>query len=385
MSTIRTYLRKHNKNSDSGVVYITFYVNRDKVNFSSSVCVKENAWDEEKSIVTSLDKQHKDKNLIIENIVARINTVFVKYRLKNKVITRDAFMRSYNRPDDYDTFFDFVSDYQKKISAYTEDSTMDTHRSAIGKLKTYNPKLHFDDITEDWLDRYYSHLRKKMDNCENTSYKNMSIIRKYVRAAWKAGYMDENPFEHWSIKRTRASYEYLHPDELEAMIKLYNSGTLEEQNHKSLEFFLFLCFSSLHIGDASELKLEQFTDNSFTYFRIKNRNKKPEPIVVPISEPLRAMLRNIVGTRKKGLVFDKVSPSINRRLKDIAALAGIDKPISCKAGRHTFATIYLQRTKDLASLKEILGHSELRETLIYAHVLDESKQEGITVFNDFDV
>lgn len=367
------------------MVYITFYVNRDKVNFSSSVCVKENAWDEEKSIVTSLDKQHKDKNLIIENIVARINTVFVKYRLKNKVITRDAFMRSYNRPDDYDTFFDFVADYQKKISAYTEDSTMDTHRSAIGKLKTYNPKLHFDDITEDWLDRYYSHLRKKMDNCENTSYKNMSIIRKYVRAAWKAGYMDENPFEHWSIKRTRASYEYLHPDELDAMIKLYNSGTLEEQNHKSLEFFLFLCFSSLHIGDASELKLEQFTDNSFTYFRIKNRNKKPEPIVVPISEPLRAMLRNIVGTRKKGLVFDKVSPSINRRLKDIAALAGIYKPISCKAGRHTFATIYLQRTKDLASLKEILGHSELRETLIYAHVLDESKQEGITVFNDFDV
>ncbi len=112
-----------------------------------------------------MDKQHKDKNLIIENIVARINTLFVKYRLKNKVITRDGFMRTYNRPDDYDTFFDFVADYQKKISAYTEDSTMDTHdthRSAIGKLKMYNPKLHFDDITEDWLDRNLKSMFKSL-------------------------------------------------------------------------------------------------------------------------------------------------------------------------------------------------------------------------------
>lgn len=385
MSTIRTYIRKHKKDSDTGVVWISFYIKREKINFSTSVSIQESAWNEVKCVVTSADKQYRDKNLIIETIVARVNNVFVKYRLKNKVITRDGFFKTYNRPDDYDTFFDFVDVYRRKISDFTEDSTMDTHKSAIDKLKAFNPKLHFDDITEDWLDTYYSHLRKKMDNCENTAYKNMSIIRKYVRAAWKAGYMDENPFEHWSIKRTRSSYEYLNPDELDLMIKLYNSGCLGEVDHKCLEFFLFLCFSSLHIGDASKLKLEQFTDNSFTYFRIKNRNKKPEPVVVPISAPLRSMLKNIVGTRGKGLVFDKVPTSINVRLKNIAKQAGVDKPISCKAGRHTFATIYLKRTKDLASLKDILGHSELRETLIYAHVLDESKQEGILVFNDFDV
>lgn len=367
------------------MVWISFYINRSKINFSTSVSVKENAWSAEKSIVTSIDKQHKDKNLIVETLVSRVNSVFVKYRLKNKELTRDAFFRSYNRPDDYNTFFEFVNVYKKKISIYTELSTLDTHKSVIEKLKAFNPNLHFDDITEDWLDAYYSYLRKKMENCENTAYKNMSIIRKYVRAAWKAGYMDENPFEHWSIKRTRASYIYLNPDELDAMISLYNRGTLDELDHKCLEFFLFLCFSSLHIGDAKNLMLEQFTEDSFTYFRIKNRNKKPEPIAVPISAPLRSLLKNIVGTRKKGKIFDKVSTSINIRLKSISRYAGVNKAISCKVGRHTFATIYLKRTKDLASLKEILGHSELRETLIYAHVLDESKQEGITVFNDFDL
>ena len=76
---------------------------------------------------------------------------------------------------------------------------------------------------------------------------------------------------------------------------------------------------------------------------------------------------------------------MNRNLKEIARELGIDKSISLKTGRHTFATIYLRRTKDIASLKEILGHSDLHETLIYAHVLDESKQEGIQCFNEFDL
>lgn len=59
--------------------------------------------------------------------------------------------------------------------------------------------------------------------------------------------------------------------------------------------------------------------------------------------------------------------------------------MSSKSGRHTFATFYLSKTKDIASLKEIMGHSDFRETLIYAHVLDESKQEAIKKFDAFSL
>ena len=91
------------------------------------------------------------------------------------------------------------------------------------------------------------------------------------------------------------------------------------------------------------------------------------PIQVPISDPLRQLLRNIVGTRKKGPVFEKLcaDQTMNRYLKEIAAIAGIEKHITHKVGRHTFATIFL------------------RKTLVYAHVLNESKQEGVQCFNSF--
>lgn len=385
MVTVKIYLRKYGDDPANGVVWISFYVNREKVNFSTKVSVAIKDWNDKKKCVGAGDKYAKDKNLIIENILARVNNVFVKYRLRDKKLTRDSFLKAYHRPTDYNTFFEFVSEYQKKESLKLEDSTYKTNLSVIKKLQEYNPNLYFDDITEEWLDEYYFYLSKELENNSNTANKNMVTIKKYVLAAFNAGYMDENPFNNWKIKKGLPAGEFLYEDELKALMELYISGELEYKYHKTLELFLFLCFSSLHIGDTKELTLEQFSDTSFTYFRMKLKKRKPTPIQVPISEPLRLLLSNIVGTRKKGPVFEKLcaEQAMNRYLKDIAVMAGIDKHITHKVGRYTFATIFLRKTKDIASLKEILGHSDLKETLVYAHVLNESKQEGVQCFNSF--
>ena len=384
MKNIKIYLRKYN-NDTPGIVWISFYVQRQKINFSTKVTVEVKHWNEKKSIVAAGDKQSADKNLIIETILARINNVFVKYRLRDKNLSRDLFLREYNRPSDYATFFDFVRDYMKKISHRTELTTLNTHMSVIRKLKEFNIDLIFDDITRDWLDIYFAYLRRELDNNANTAYKNMAIIKKYVLAAYKAGYMTENPFEEWSIKKITSTCVYLNEEELAKLVALYNTGELEYKLHKTLEFFLFMCFSSLHVGDAKKLQLEQFSEDHFTYFRMKLRNSKPEPIQIPISDPLKNLLSKIVGTRKKGPLFEVIQAdqTMNRNLKDIAAIAEIDKPITHKVGRHTFATIYLRHTKDLAALKELLGHSDMKETLVYAHVMDESKREGVQCFNSF--
>ena len=249
MINVRTYLRKYAQET-SGVVWVSFYINREKVNFSTKVSVDCKNWNEKNACVKPGDKNAADKNLIIENIHSRINNVLVKYRLKDKKLTRDAFLRAYHRPNDYSCFFDYVTAQQKRLSVRTETSTLNTHMSAIRKIQQFAPTLTFDDITKDWLDDYFIYLRKELDNNSNTAYKNMGILKKYVRMAYKDGYMDENPFEAWQIKKTTASCVYLTEDELTRLTALYRSGELEYNLHKTLEFFLFLCFSSLHVGKA---------------------------------------------------------------------------------------------------------------------------------------
>ena len=162
---------------------VSFYVNREKVNFSTKVSVDIKDWNDKKKCVGAGDKLAKDKNLIIETILARVNNVFVKYRLRDRKLTRDSFLKAYHRPTDYNTFFDFVTDYQKKESLKLEDSTYKTNLSVIKKLKEYNPNLYFDDITSEWLDEYFFHLMHKLENNQNTANKNMATIKKYVLAA----------------------------------------------------------------------------------------------------------------------------------------------------------------------------------------------------------
>ncbi|MBR0042578.1 MAG: phage integrase SAM-like domain-containing protein, partial [Bacteroides sp.] len=217
MRKINTYLRIHKKDSTNGVVWISFYINRQKVNFSTKVPVQIKDWNERNQRVASSDKMAKDKNLIIENVLARVNNVFVKYRLKDKKLTRDTFLRAYHRPDDYKTFFEYIGMVQRKYSNRTELSTFMTQRSVINKLKEYAPMLHFDDITRDWLDGYFCYLRKELDNNSNTAYKNMAVLKKYVRQAVKDGYMEENPFDEWHIRRGTSSCIYLTEEELSAL------------------------------------------------------------------------------------------------------------------------------------------------------------------------
>ena len=65
-------------------------------------------------------------------------------------------------------------------------------------------------------------------------------------------------------------------------------------------------------------------------------------------------------------------------LKSWAVRCGITKPITFHSGRHTFATLMLDLGTDLFTVQKLLGHKEVKTTLVYAHIMDKKKQEAVS-------
>lgn len=84
--------------------------------------------------------------------------------------------------------------------------------------------------------------------------------------------------------------------------------------------------------------------------------------------------------RKGDLVVVSYS-AMQSRLRDAAERAGIDHARLIHSIRHHVGTDFLAQTGDLAATKELLGHRDIKSTLVYAHALDKGLRDAINSRN----
>jgi len=64
--------------------------------------------------------------------------------------------------------------------------------------------------------------------------------------------------------------------------------------------------------------------------------------------------------------------AVQREVKRAVRRAGVDKRASCHTFRHSFATEALRGGCDIRTLQHVLGHKDVRTTMIYLHVVEQT-------------
>lgn len=121
--------------------------------------------------------------------------------------------------------------------------------------------------------------------------------------------------------------------------------------------------------------------------RIRNHKEIDERDYKRISDylPINEQAYSLCGERgeQNQRVFEGLTGSswISRPLKKWIEASGIKKHITFHCSRHTFATLQLEHDTDIYTIKGMLGHTNVKTTQIYAHIVDKSKRNAADVIH----
>lgn len=259
--------------------------------------------------------------------------------------------------------------------------------------------IFFQDIDPMFIQKYEKWLRVEKKNKVNTIAGNLRFIRRVFNRAVKYDLIEHslNPFHKIKITTEKTSRVYLTEDELARIEAL----ELKEGERLDLhrDMFVFACYAGgPRISDILTMQWKQYDGvyiqytsmKTITQVEIKLPNKaleivkKHRPDHVDGNDFLFPMLENSIDlndAKKLDRAITGANAYVNKNLKEIAKLASIDKHISFHVSRHTWATRALRKGITIEKVAKILGHADLRQTLIYAKIIGEDLDKAMDAFN----
>ena len=398
MATYQIFLRtKAPRKNESIPIYLRVRFGNNKKDFSLGVSVSEpeKYWDPETNQMKKCQKQKfQEINQVVSAADKLARDIIYKHTWGDKMndpFSIEDFEREFRKSIDIsDSFYAFaVNEIEILKKKNAAKDTIRGYTSYISKLKAFKPTLSFNEITRDFVTRYHMHMVSKLGNQVNTVHKSLSFMRTMIKRAQRDGLMKGNPFEYYPLQKKAGVREFLIEDELSKLEKLFAKDTMKKYQANTCRSFLFACYTGLRFQDVKnqrfqDIKEEVHNGKKGLIVRI-TMHKTKDPVSIPLIDKAVKLIGNDDGLKVKKVFHVPSNQVANRFLKEIATAAEIDKTVTFHVSRHTFATNSITLGIPIEVVSKLLGHTNLKNTMIYAKVVDGAKIAYMDLWNKSDV
>jgi integrase len=252
--------------------------------------------------------------------------------------------------------------------------------SAINLFEKYYPKdilIKSIDIT--FIEKFKQYLKTKAFTksgkliATNTSVSYFNKFLATLNYAFQDKHINDNISKRVkSIKTDEVVREYLSHKEIQKLMQT------DCKNPMLKKAFLFSCLTGLRFSDIDNLEWKKIkhdpeTDKTTLSFRqLKTRGLEK----ITLSKDSIKFLPERRDAEDKVFRGLKYSALNNWKLTEWVLRAEITKVITFHCARHTYAILQLENGTDIFTLKNLLGHKDLKTTMVYAKVVDKKVEEA---------
>jgi len=348
-----------------------------KYNQKSSFKIRYRKLKNKYTIYLELQKARQRKTINVEDsFILGLPSTFIhdktiiqkaaqKQQLYNKQyeLSKDDFFTKLKLKDSHViSYFEALRDSQiNKATRKSWNNTLNHFRDFTGI------KVTFKDIDLEFCEKFRSFMLSRLSVNSTATY--YSIFKAMLNNAVKHKIIDMNPAKFVSNPKKTAEKEFLTIEE----IKLLADTKSRRPNISNA--FLFSCYTGLRISDIRNLSWDNVSNDRLDYVQKKTGNPQRMKLNKSALEILEKQKKIVKGKR----IFEVPlsDANTNKYIHEWIQCTGLNKHITFHCSRHTFATLCLTYDIDLFTVSKLLGHTDIKNTQIYAKLIDKKKDDAI--------
>ena len=384
MASVKVKFRPSNKKNKEGIIYYQIIQSRVIRQLKTDYRLFSYEWNEnENSINTANNSRLNYLQSIKERVdwdIKQLQNIIKQLENKRLKYTADDIISTFQKQSNEQSLFNFMQGVIAQLQQMGKQRTSETYRCTLKSFMQFreDKDVLLEDVDSDLMMMYEGYLRGKGLTKNSTSFY-MRILRAvYNRAVEKDLTTNRNPFKHVytgidkTVKRAIP---------LKAIKQIKN---LDLSLQPSLDFardmFLFSFYTrGMSFIDMAYLKKKDLSNGILSYRRRKTgqqlfiRWEKCMQEIVdkydnPLSEYLLPIIKPMNGDERTQ--YQNAMYLINRKLKEIGKMAGVQVPLTMYVARHSWASVAKNKNVPISIISEGMGHDSEMTTQIYLASLD---------------